>query len=117
MTGVFTDNQPDFTWLKPFEEKVFKQYFMPYKKLGQVKNATTEAALHLSYDGEQAAVKVYATSPHEHASIRLWAAGRLILDEVAAVSPVSVYEKEVFCAGLKEEQLRLAVYVLSLIHI
>ena len=47
MTGVFTDNQPDFTWLKPFEEKVFKQYFMPYKKLGQVKNATTEAALHL----------------------------------------------------------------------
>ena len=21
MTGVYTDNQPDFTWLKPFEEK------------------------------------------------------------------------------------------------
>ena len=21
MTGMFTDNQPDFTWLKPFEEK------------------------------------------------------------------------------------------------
>ncbi|MDE6920379.1 MAG: DUF5107 domain-containing protein, partial [Lachnospiraceae bacterium] len=110
MTGVFTDNQPDFTWLKPFEEKVFKQYFMPYKKLGQVKNATTEAALHLSYDGEQAAVKVYATSAHEHASIRLWAADRLILDEMAAISPVSVYEKEVSCAGLKEEQLHLAVY-------
>lgn len=110
MTGVFTDNQPDFTWLKPFEEKVFKQYFMPYKKLGQVKNATTEAALHLSYDGEQAAVKVYATSTHEHASIRLWAADRLILDEMAAISPVSVYEKEVSCAGLKEEQLHLAVY-------
>ena len=110
MTGVFTDNQPDFTWLKPFEEKVFKQYFMPYKKLGQVKNATTEAALHLSYDGERAAVKVYATSTHEHASIRLWAADRLILDEMAAISPVSVYEKEVSCAGLKEEQLRLAVY-------
>ena len=31
MTGVFTDNQPDFTWLKPQEEKVFVQYFMPYK--------------------------------------------------------------------------------------
>ena len=23
MTGVFTDNQPDFTWLKPQEEKTF----------------------------------------------------------------------------------------------
>ena len=31
MTGVFTDNQPDFSWLKPQEEKTFVQYFMPYK--------------------------------------------------------------------------------------
>ena len=31
MTGVYTDNQPDFTWLKPMEEKTFTQYFMPYK--------------------------------------------------------------------------------------
>lgn len=110
MTGVFTDNQPDFTWLKPFEEKVFRQYFMPYKGLGQVKNATTEAALHLSYDGEKAAVKVYATGVYEKANIRLWAADKLVLDETAAISPVSVYEKEVSCAGRKEEQLRLAVY-------
>jgi len=110
MTGVFTDNQPDFTWLKPFEEKVFRQYFMPYKGLGQVKNATTEAALHLAYDGKKATVKVYATSIYENVSIRLWAADQLVLDETAVLSPVSVYEKEVSCAGLKEEQLHLAVY-------
>lgn len=35
MTGVYTDNQPDFTWLKPFEEKTFTQYFMPYKAVGR----------------------------------------------------------------------------------
>ncbi len=29
MTGVFTDNQPDFTWLAPYEEKVFVQNFLP----------------------------------------------------------------------------------------
>jgi len=109
MTGVFTDNQPDFTWLKPFEEKVFRQYFMPYKGLGQVKNATTEAALHLSYDGEKAAVKVYATAVHDNVSIRLWAADQLVLDETAALSPVSIYEKEILCAGFREEQLRLVV--------
>ena len=40
MTGVFADNQPDFTWLKPYEEKTFTQYFMPYKNVGRVKNAT-----------------------------------------------------------------------------
>lgn len=32
MTGMYCDNQPDFSWLKPYEEKVFLQYFMPYKK-------------------------------------------------------------------------------------
>ena len=44
MTGVFTDNQPDFTWLKPHEEKTFVQYFMPYKGVGRVGNATRDAA-------------------------------------------------------------------------
>ena len=34
MTGVFTDNQPDFSWLKPQEEKTFVQYFLPYKGVG-----------------------------------------------------------------------------------
>ena len=42
MTGCFTDNQPDFSWLMPYEEKTFTQYFMPYKGVGNVLNATKE---------------------------------------------------------------------------
>ena len=30
MAGVYTENQPDFSWLMPYEEKQFTQYFMPY---------------------------------------------------------------------------------------
>jgi hypothetical protein len=37
MCGVYTDNQPDFSWLMPGEEKTFSQYFMPYRDLGVVK--------------------------------------------------------------------------------
>ncbi len=110
MTGVFTDNQPDFTWLKPFEEKVFRQYFMPYKALGQVKNATTEAAAALSYDGETAEIKVYATSVRRGARVELTAAGQMVHSETAKISPVSVYEAKVPCKGVKEEELHLAVY-------
>ena len=36
MTGVYTDNQPDFSWLQPYEEKTFTQYFLPYRELGVV---------------------------------------------------------------------------------
>lgn len=42
MAGVFTENQPDFSWLMPFEEKHFKQYFMPYREIGMVKNASKD---------------------------------------------------------------------------
>ena len=110
MTGVYTDNQPDFTWLKPFEEKTFKQYFMPYKKVGQVKNATTEAAVHLSYDGKRIRTAVYATSVYEKAIIRLTAAGEILFEENAVISPEDIFEKEWEKEGLKEEEFCLAVY-------
>lgn len=47
MTGMYCDNQPDFTWLQPYEEKEWKQYFMPYSAVGMVKNATKEAIVTL----------------------------------------------------------------------
>ncbi len=47
MAGVYTDNQPDFTYLLPYETKVFSQYWWPYKNLGPVKNANTRLAVSL----------------------------------------------------------------------
>lgn len=57
MTGCFTDNQPDFSWLAPLEEKRFTQYFMPYQKLGTVHNATKDLVMNY----ENGAVHLYAT--------------------------------------------------------
>jgi tetratricopeptide (TPR) repeat protein len=59
MTGVFTDNQPDFTFLEPGEEKTFKQYFLPYKKAPRVINATKDVVLSLD---EQKKLSLYASS-------------------------------------------------------
>ena len=64
MTGVYTDNQPDFTWLKPFEEKSFSQYFMPYKTIGTVKNATKDLMLSCEYKDGGFETGLYATSRH-----------------------------------------------------
>lgn len=110
MTGVFTDNQPDFSWLMPFEEKTFTQYFMPYKALGQVKNATTEAAVHLSKEGTEARVIVYATRVYEKARIVLTAGENTVLNETAKLSPVDIFEKTVEVGDVEEEKLHLAVY-------
>ena len=45
MCGAFTDNQPDFSWLGPGEEKTFSQYFLPYAEVGVVKHATKDCIL------------------------------------------------------------------------
>ncbi|WP_321300438.1 DUF5107 domain-containing protein [uncultured Sphaerochaeta sp.] len=59
MTGVFTDNQPDFTFLEPGEEKTFTQYFLPYKQAPRVINATKDVLLSLD---DQGALALYASS-------------------------------------------------------
>lgn len=57
MTGCFTDNQPDFTWIAPMEEKRFTQYFMPYRQIGTVHNATKDLVMNFE-DGK---INLYAT--------------------------------------------------------
>lgn len=110
MTGMFTDNQPDFTWLKPFEEKTFTQYFMPYKAVGQVKNATREAALSLETEDRTARIIVYASGVYENARIVLTAAGQVVLDERARLSPVDIYKKEIPMPECREKDMKAAVY-------
>ncbi|MCY0524550.1 hypothetical protein, partial [Klebsiella pneumoniae] len=63
MTGVFTDNQPDFTWLAPDEEKVFVQNFLPYSEFGMVQNANTQLSLKLVRESGQLQLGVYAIAP------------------------------------------------------
>jgi tetratricopeptide (TPR) repeat protein len=47
MAGVYTDNQPDFSFLAPGETKVFHQYWYPIQAVGPVQQATPEVAVSL----------------------------------------------------------------------
>lgn len=62
MAGVYTDNQPDFTYLLPFETKTFSQFWWSYKKLGPVQNANKEAALKLELKSGNRVALGFATS-------------------------------------------------------
>lgn len=110
MTGVYTDNQPDFTWLKPFEEKVFKQYFMPYKKVGPVKNATIHAVMNMEVSENEIALTVYGTERYENAEVVLSSRGDEIYRENTVLSPVDIYEKTISFRAEKASDIRAAVY-------
>ena len=99
MTGVFTDNQPDFTYLKPYEEKSFVQYFMPYKNVGAVKNASTEVVLNIEQTEEQAEVSVYALCGLKEAVLELLCAAEVIFAEEINLPPTGSYVKKVELSG------------------
>lgn len=110
MTGVYTDNQPDFTWLEPYEEKSFKQYFMPYKDIGVVKNATIEAAVNLEWREGNAEVRVYATSSYPQARITLNGPDGLAASFVDDLSPTRTFGASVpLPAGVEAHRLELRV--------
>lgn len=92
MTGVFTDNQPDFTWLKPYEEKTFTQYFMPYKGVGRIKNATIRGACNLELIEGQIRVKVYATEVQNKARVELKNREEVLVSQQVELSPTSYFE-------------------------
>jgi len=87
MAGVFTDNQPDFSWLMPYEEKSFVQYFLPYRELGLVKNATKDLLVGVQND----VIRVFATSLQRGLTIRVFQDSRCVVQESFDVSPEKLY--------------------------
>jgi len=47
MVGAFSDNQPDYSWIRPYEVKSFKQYWYPVKDIQGFKNANLNGAVNL----------------------------------------------------------------------
>ena len=47
MSGVYTDNQPDFSFLQPGETKTWSQYWYPIQQIGPAQHANLGAAVSL----------------------------------------------------------------------
>lgn len=45
MAGSYSNNQPDFTWLEPYETKRFSQFWYPIGAIGKASFATLDAAV------------------------------------------------------------------------
>jgi tetratricopeptide (TPR) repeat protein len=111
MTGVFTDNQPDFSWLMPYEEKTFTQYFMPYRELGLVKNASKDLLVNVEKENSELLIKVFGTSKQGPIKLTILnAGGAIVLQESIEVSPETVYTRAVFVdAGTTAENIVLVL--------
>ncbi len=111
MTGVFTDNQPDFSWIQPYEERMFTQYFMPYSELGVVKNATKDALVNLEVEENEVRFKFYTTARHTNAVAVLTYDGKEIWTEELSISPETPFCKVISHTGkLRKEKVTITLY-------
>ena len=52
MVGCWSDNQPDYSWIAPYETRTVKQYWFPVKGIGGVKNVTIDGAVNVERQGK-----------------------------------------------------------------
>jgi len=111
MTGVYTNNQPDFTWLQPNEEKSWVQYFMPYTEVGYVKNANKDAIVNIDVKDGKTNIILYTTSEFEnlHAVLKN-TEGKIYFDEKFNTSPSTPYSKSVITEKELPEGLIFELY-------
>jgi tetratricopeptide (TPR) repeat protein len=99
MTGVYTDNQPDFTWIAPYERKNFTQYFLPYKKAGMVKNANKDLVLGMKREDDKVSVTVYASKYIAAAAVRIYAEEEILFEDSMVLSPMDIYKKTIILSS------------------
>ena len=109
MAGVYTENQPDFTWLMPYEEKHFTQYFMPYRELGIVKNATRDLVMNIEPMEGKALLKLLATRQQELRIVLADDDGNTYYDQKARLTPEAVMEAIIDIDGAEWADLRLHI--------
>ena len=106
MAGVYTENQPDFTWLMPYEEKQFVQYFMPYRELGVVKEASKDLIFNINEVGDgKVEFKVFATSKQDVCIILRNDNGEVYYKKEITLSPEHVLTETVDVKGARFNQL------------
>ena len=93
MTGVYTDNQPDFTWIAPYESREFEQYWYPIRDIGEVKNATIDAALNMEKREDGLFFGFNVTGEFKNATVRVSAKDKVLFTETCNMTPDVSYMK------------------------
>ena len=87
MAGSYSDNQPNFSWLEPYETKEFSQYWYPISKVGAPTFANLEIAFKI--DRKNGVLRVQSTKVHKDARITVTDNEKTFFETVSDLSPES----------------------------
>jgi tetratricopeptide (TPR) repeat protein len=110
MVGGYSDNQPDYSWIQPYEVKTINQFWYPFQRIAGVKNANLQAAVNLEVAGGSARVAFASTSEYPTARAILRAGDQKLLDETISIDPGKPFLKNVSLpAGVGQYDLRASL--------
>jgi len=110
MAGVYTDNQPDFSFLMPGETKSWSQYWYPIQKIGAAQKANIDAAVSLRVKEGSVGIGVSASSVFKKARVELQVGGRVLRTFSCDLAPGRPLLGEVeLPEGMVATDLRLSV--------
>jgi len=111
MAGAYSDNQPDYSWLQPYETKSFQMYWYPFRDIDGVKKANLEAAVNVDLiTNGIAKVGFCATSAHDSATVTVTSGSNIVLQENISINPAKPYVKQIsFSRDTDVHDLRFAL--------
>jgi tetratricopeptide (TPR) repeat protein len=112
MTGGYSDNQPDYSWLQPYESKYLKQYWYPIREIGGAKNANLEAAVNLEFPGKnKIRIGFNTTSSRKGARAVVESAGAKIFEQLIDIDPAHPFTKEIAIPeNTQERDIRVILF-------
>ena len=100
MVGAYSDNQPDYSWIKPYEVKKWEQYWYPVKGIGAFKNANLDGAVNLELKPDNSVfLGYYSTSKVKNARIVLENNGTVVFNKDIEISPDKPFTETIKLSG------------------
>lgn len=110
MAGFYTDNQPDYSWIQPYESKFGKMIWFPIRELGGLKYANKSGAMNLELIDGVAKIRINATSPVQDAMVRLESKGKIVYENTTYVGPDKPFSFDMKLSGtITEDDLALSL--------
>ncbi len=112
MAGAFSDNQPDYSWIQPYETKIVKQYWYPIRQMQGLKFANLAGAVNLDVTSDhKAKIRLNTTSRHEGAIVVLEARGTKLFEQTIDISPAKPFGKDIDLSGdIKPDEVKVSLY-------
>lgn len=96
MAGVYSDNQPDYSWAQPYEFKNAIQYWYPIRGMGNMVEATVDGAIGLDISSmPKVGLAINTTAVHENAKAVLFSGEEAVWEMQINVGPAQPFSEEV----------------------